>query len=120
MNVPFLIGGIDMLKGQSFFPLLKLVNKVGIKEEIRKLVQDVSGKSEEEKANIQKEKGIDLMFVLLEKLGGAEKETFDFLSSHLEKPVEEVKKMDMFEIGETFKDLFADERFKVFFQKAMK
>jgi len=109
-----------MLKGQCFFPLLKLVNKLGIKEDIRSLMEDVSGKSQEEKEIIQKEKGYDLMFVFLEKLAGAEKETFDFLSVYLEKSIEEVKQMDILEIGETFKNLFADEKFKVFFQKAMK
>lgn len=109
-----------MLKGKCFFPLLRLVKKIDIKEELKKLAIDVTGKSDEEKERITKEKGIELLFLLAERLGEAEKETFEFVSVYLEKTIQEVKEMDILEISELLKTLFTDEKFKVFFQQAMK
>ena len=104
-----------MLKAKCFFPLAKLVNKIDLKNELKDLVTDVTDKTEEEKSNIMKEKGMDLIFVLVNKLVDAEIETWDFMTLYLEKSVEEVKEMDMFDIAQKLMDLFKDERLKSLF-----
>lgn len=104
-----------MLKAKCFFPLAKLVNKIDLKNELKNLVIDVTDKSKEEKENIMKEKGMDLIFVLVNKLVEAENETWNFMTLYLEKSVEDVQEMDMFEIAQELMDLFKDERLKSLF-----
>jgi hypothetical protein len=108
-----------MLKGKCFFPLLKLINKIEFKQELKDLITDVTGKSKEEKNDVLISKGIDLSFVVVGKLSNAEKETWDFMTQYLEKSLEEVKEMDILEIGEIIADLIKDPRFQLVFQKAI-
>jgi uncharacterized OsmC-like protein len=109
-----------MLKGKCFFPLVKMINKLQIKEELKELYVDVTGKSEDEKNAIVKEKGLDFTFIILSKIELAEREVKEFMSAYMEKPIDEVLEMDMFEIAETLKGLFLDSRFQTFFQQTMK
>jgi hypothetical protein len=108
-----------MLKGKCFFPLLKLINKIEFKQELKDLITDVTGKSKEEKNDVLISKGIDLSFVVVGKLANAEKETWDFMTQYLEKSIEEVKEMDILEISEIIADLIKDPRFQLVFQKAI-
>jgi hypothetical protein len=108
-----------MLKGKCFFPLLKLINKIEFKEELKGLITDVTGKTEEEKKNILNAKGLDLSFIIVSKIANAEKETWDFMVQYLEKPIEEIKEMDIFDIAEIIAGLIKDPRFQKVFQKAI-
>lgn len=103
------------MKAKCFFPLAKLIKKIDLKNELKNLVTDVTDKSKEEKELIMKEKGMDLIFVLVDKLVDAEKETWDFMTLYLDKPVEDIQDMDMFDIAQTIMDLFKDERLKSLF-----
>ena len=108
-----------MLKGKCFFPLLKLINKIEFKQELKDLITNVTGKTEGEKQDILNEKGLDLSFVIVGKIANAEKETWDFMVQYLEKSIEEVKEMDIFDIAETIVELIKDPRFQKVFQKAI-
>jgi len=108
-----------MLKGKCFFPLLKLLNKIEFKQELKDLITDVTDKTKEEKADILVAKGIDLTFVVVGKLVNAEKETWDFMTQYLEKPLEEIKEMDIFDIADIIVGLIKDPRFQKVFQNAI-
>jgi len=108
-----------MLKGKCFFPLLKLIKKIDFKEELKNLSVDATGKTDAEKKELSNGKGVDLIFIIVEKLVGAEKETWDFMTLYLEKDIEEVKEMDIFEIAEIIAALIKDERVKKLFQTAI-
>jgi hypothetical protein len=108
-----------MLKGKCFFPLLKLIKKIDLKQEMKSLIVDVTGKSAEEKKSIKNESGIDLVFVIVDKIVDAEKETWEFMTLYLEKTIEEVKEMDMFEIAEIIAELIKDPRVTKVFQTAI-
>lgn len=108
-----------MLKGKCFFPLLKLINKIEFKEELKGLITDVTGKSEEEKKDILTSKSLDLSFIIVGKIANAEKETWDFMSAYIEKSIGEIQEMDIFDIAEVIAGLIKDPRFQKVFQKAI-
>jgi ribosome-binding factor A len=108
-----------MLKGKCFFPLLKLIKKVDLKQDIKNLTVNVTGKTAEEKKAITDENGLELIFIIVDKIEGAEKETWDFMTLYLEKSIEEVKEMDIFEIAEIISELIKDKRVQTVFHKAI-
>lgn len=108
-----------MLKGKCFFPLLKLIKKVDLKEEFKNLMVDATGKTLEEKKAIANENGLELVFLIVNKIADAEKETWEFMTQYLEKPIEEVKEMDIFDIAEIIAELIKDKRFQTVFHKAI-
>ena len=108
-----------MLKGKCFFPLLKLIKKVDIKQELRNLTVDVTGKTVEEKKAITNANGLELVFIIVEKIADAEVETWEFMTQYLEKPIDEVKEMDIFDIAEIIAELIKDKRFQTVFHKAI-
>jgi len=108
-----------MLKGKCFFPLLTLINKINFKEDLKELITDVKGMTDIQKENIVMDKGLDLTFIVASKIGAAEKETWDFMTLYLEKPIEEVKEMDILEIAESFVELIKDPKIQKLFQKAI-
>jgi hypothetical protein len=109
-----------MLKGKCFFPLVKLINKLDIKDDLKNLMVDVTGKTEEEKNLATNEKGLDFMFLIVSKLAIAEREATEFIAVYMEKPAEDVLEMDILDIAEVLKNLFMDKRFQAFFQQTMK
>lgn len=109
-----------MLKGKCFFPLIRLINKLELKDELQKLVVDVTGKTEEEKKAALNEKGFEFTFLMLSRVEKAETEIKEFISIYMEKSINEVLEMDMLDIVQILKNLFMDPKFQTFFQQAMK
>jgi len=108
-----------MLKGGCFFPLLKLIKKVNLKQDIKNLTVNVTNETDEEKKAISNDNGLDLAFIIIDKIADAEKETWDFMTVYLEKPIEEIKEMDIFDIAEIIAELIKDKRFQTVFHKAI-
>lgn len=109
-----------MLKTKHFFPFIKMVKALDIKDALKEMYQKVKGKSQEELAQMDETEGIDYLFLFVEKLPNAEKEFYEFLSVYLDKSIPELKDMDLLELIETIKDIFQDPNFKAFFQRAVK
>lgn len=105
------------------FPFIRMINKLDIKHEIKELFSnklDLSGKSEEEKKQLLEARGLDFVFVFVEKLPNAEKEVFEFLALYSGKSIEEIKAAELTETMELIKALFQDEAFTAFFRQAVK
>lgn len=111
------------LTTKHFFPFIKMINQLDIKSEIKNILVnriDLSGKTEEEKQELMHEKGIDITFLILEKLPNAEKEVFEFLALYSGKTVEDIKEMELAETMNLILGLFKDQAFTSFFRQATK
>ncbi len=108
------------LKTKHFFPFIKLIKALDIKNEFKEMYSKAKGKTEEELEELDKTEGLDYMFMLIEKLPNAEKETFNFLSVYTGKSKEDIEEMEIDEIAEVIKTVLMDEKLQVFFQQAMK
>ncbi|MFS0864127.1 hypothetical protein [Fredinandcohnia sp. 179-A 10B2 NHS] len=111
------------LTTKHLFPLIRLVNKLKLKEDIKSFYfnkADVTDKTQEEKDRIQQEKGMDFIFSLLEKVPNAEDEFYSFLALYSGKKKEEIVESDLSLPIEILKDIIQDKNFVVFFQQAVK
>jgi hypothetical protein len=111
------------LSTKHLFPFIKMINKLNVKHEIKEFFVnklDITDKSEEEKEQLTKERGLDLVFVLLEKLPNAEKEVFYFLALYSGKSVEEIESQEIQETIDMLLALFKDKAFSSFFTQATK
>jgi len=109
-----------MLKTKHFFPFVKAVKALDIKNELKEMYQKLQGKTEKELEELDGLEGFDYVYIFIEKLPNAEKEIMNFLSIFLEKEPKEVEEMPIDEMISIFKELFKDPNFKVFFQAAVK
>lgn len=106
------------LKSTDLFAALRVVKEIGVKEEMKQFAQAVAeGRMS---AKTQREMGAELIFGLLANCGseGAEKAFFSFLSGPLEKPVDELRDMDLDVFADTIKEFIASvdlERWRGFF-----
>jgi hypothetical protein len=114
------LGGENMLKTKHFFPFIKMIKALEIKEDLKAFYQKVQGKTKEELENLDSLEGFDYLYLFIEKLPNAEKEVMNFLSMFLEKPVNEIEEMALDEMWKVISDLFKDPLFKTFFQSAVK
>jgi hypothetical protein len=109
-----------MLKTKHFFPFIKMVKALDIKDDLKSFYQKVQGKSKEELENLDNLESFDYLYLFIEKLPNAEKEVMNFLSIFLEKPIHDIEEMEITEMWKVISDLFKDESFKTFFQQAVK
>lgn len=109
-----------MLKTKHFFPFIKMVKTLDIKNELKEIYQKTKGKSQDELANLDKEEGFDYLFLFIEKLPNAEKETLHFLSVFLDKPIKEIEEIPITEMWNVISGVIQDPNFMVFFQQAAK
>lgn len=111
-----------MLKGYMIIPIIKVVKKIITKEEAKALLKrvDVSTKTKEEIEEITKEKGLDIIYFILEKLPEAEKEIFEVIALHKKIKFEEAKELDLPVLIEAIKEIVEDESMKQVFTLAMK
>lgn len=106
------------LKSTDLFAALRIVKEIGVKDELKQFAQAIAdGRMT---AKTQREMGAELIFGLLANCGteGAEKAFFSFLSGPLEKPVDELRDMDLDVFAETIKEFVASvdvEHWKGFF-----
>lgn len=109
-----------MLKTKHFFPFIKMVKALDIKEDLKNLYQKSRGKSEEELEELDNVESFDFLYIFVEKLPPAEKEVMNFLVLFLEKPQKEVDEMELLEVYNVIKGVFQDPNFQTFFQAAVK
>jgi hypothetical protein len=108
---------------KHLFPFLKLMKALQIKDEMKNIMSnrvDVSGLSDEEKETVMQDKGIELMFGLIEKMPNAEKEIKTFLSIYAEKSLDDIEALPVEAFIELVKQLFREPAFKSFFTQAAK
>jgi hypothetical protein len=108
---------------KHLFPFLKLMKALNIKEEMKNIIKnrvDVTGLSDEEKEAALQDKGIELMFGLMEKMPDAEREIKHFLSIYDDKTLEEIEALSVEDFITLVKRLFAEPSFKSFFAQAAK
>jgi hypothetical protein len=108
---------------KHLFPFIRMINKLNIKEDLKEFYLnkiDVSGKTDKEIARIEDERGMDFVFLILEKLPQAENEVYDFLALYSGKTVEELQEAELEETISLLTTLFQDKLFTAFFQQAVK
>jgi hypothetical protein len=109
-----------MLKTKHVFPFIKMIKALDIKTELKAMYAKMKGKTKEEIDQMDDEEGIDYLFLFIEKLPNAEKEVMDFLMVYTGKDKKELDEQDLEVTYETIKGILMDEKFQVFFQRAMK
>ena len=109
-----------MLKTKHFFPFIKMVKALDIKDTLKEFYQKTKGSTQEELEQLDESESFDFIYIFVEKLPLAEKEVMSFLSVFLEKSQEDVNEMAITEIIDVIKGVFQDPNFKVFFQAAVK
>ena len=104
---------------KHLFPFLKLMKALNIKEEFKEIMKN--RKTEEEVSpETLEEKGIDLIFILFEKMPNAEKEIKAFLALYSGKTYEEIEELPVDEFIDIIKQFFREDSFKSFFTQAVK
>lgn len=115
------------LTGRDVFMALKLLQKIGVKDELIELanyINNVSAGNEAVTAEKQQKIGIKLIFGLLSNCGdiAAEKAFFAFLAGPLEIPAEELEDMDVLDLGDMLTEYIEKidkERWKSFFHSLL-
>lgn len=108
---------------KHLFPFLKLMKALNIKEEIKNILKnkvDVSGLTDEQKEEVMQDKGIELMFGMMEKMPDAEREIKHFLTIYADKSLDEIEALSVEEFIALARQLFAEPSFKSFFTQAAK
>ena len=91
-----------------------------IKEDIKALAQDMTGKGEEEKIKAEQTMEIDLMMLFAENIGSAEKEVYKLFADLTSKTSKEIEDMDLNEFMKIIKELFTQESMGNFLSTALK
>lgn len=84
------------LNGHDVFMALKVLKKIGVKDELLELAQSIGKEESQEKV------GARLIFGVLANAGDdeAEKAFFDFLAGPLETPAKELAEMDLLDLAD--------------------
>ena len=103
------------LQSTDIFAFCRIINAVGIKEEIKAIAMKANSLKDINK----EEAGFDLLFSLFEKASGekAEEELFKFFANIFEEDVEIVKKMDPVEFIDKLMEAADIEKWKLFFSR---
>ncbi|MGJ9381533.1 hypothetical protein [Salipaludibacillus sp. CF4.18] len=109
-----------MLKTKHFFPFIKMVKALDIKNELKEFYQKTQGKSEKELEQLDDTESFDYLYIFVEKLPNAEKEVMSFLGIFLDKKQKEIDDMELVEMFNVLQGIFKDSSFKAFFQAAVK
>ena len=104
------------LKTSDIFSMCRLLNKIGVREEIR----EVAKQAEESKTKkVRFDMGFDLIFGVIEKATqeNAEKEIYIFIADLLECSWEEVRDMDPITLFDRLEEVANVEMWKNFFKR---
>lgn len=104
------------LKASDIFSMCRLLNKIGVREEIREVAKQAE---ENNSKNIRFDMGFDLIFGLLEKATqeNAEKEIYMFIADLFECSWEEVRDMDPVTLLDRLEEVANIEKWKNFFER---
>ena len=110
-----------MLKTKHFFPFVKMIKALDLRDAFREMYDKAKGKTEEELGKLDENgEGLNYLFIFIDRLPNAEKEVYKFLEVYTGKAKDEIDELDLTEITEILKEVLMDEQFKVFFQQAMR
>lgn len=106
------------LQTTDIFAFVRLINKAGIKDELKKKVLEIDDLSKVNTESL----GYDIILTILEKSAEpkVEKELYVFFASIFEMSEEEVKKMEAVEFLENVTKIASIDRWKAFFQSVAK
>lgn len=106
------------LQTPDIFAFVRLINKSGIKDELKAKALDIKNISDINAESL----GFDLISMIIEKASEPkiEKEIYSFFAPIFEMTEEEIKKMDAIEFLESVTKVASLERWKDFFESAVK
>lgn len=108
------------LKTKDLFSIIRIIKKMNMKGEIKKLVTDITGKTEKEKKVAMQGLKADLMMLFIENITNAEQEIYKFLGSLSDKTPQEIEDQELEDTLEMIEELFKQEKFKDFLSSAVK
>ena len=106
------------LQSTDFFTFTRIIKKMGIREELKKIAKYVASVKSDEKEVAINEMQIELIMIFVENISNAQDEVYKFVSDISEKSVEELKDLNVF--MDSIQTIFADETIKTFFKLALK
>ena len=104
------------MKNKSIFQFIKVLKKLGIKEQVRNIVIASSQKDIEDES-VQTSLGIDIAFLIIENMDLAEKEVCELMEDAL--GIDDFKEHDTIDTIEKIKKEFSGEGIKNFFQSVL-
>ena len=110
---------IRELKGKDLYRFSKMLRKMNIRREVKGLITDVTGKTEEEKKAKADEIALEVAFIVLENIGNAEKEANHFFGDLVGLKPEEFAELSFKEIADIVKTVMQQEDFQDFFEQAV-
>lgn len=108
------------LKTKDLFSIIRIIKKMNMKSEIKKLVTDITGKTEKEKKVAMQGLKADLMMLFIENITNAEQEIYKFLGSLADKTPQQIEDQELEDTFEMIEELFKEEKFKDFLSSAVK
>jgi hypothetical protein len=114
---------IMALTVKHLFPFLKLMKALNIKDELKKLIKnkvDVGDLDENEQAEVMQERGIEMVFMLMDKMPDAEREIKSFLALYSDQTLEQIEELPVEEFITLIRQFFAEPQLKSFFKQAAK
>lgn len=102
------------LQTRDIFPFAKMIKKMGIKEEFKTLMTSV--KENHASGTI----AIELIMLIIENIGNAENEFYEFISPIAEKEKAEIETLSFEDLINMFKELAKDGAFINFFTSSAK
>ncbi|MDK2800565.1 MAG: hypothetical protein PWQ70_2184 [Clostridiales bacterium] len=108
-----------MLKTKDLFLITKIIKKMGLKDAIKEMMVSVKGKKKADIEKLQEEKGMELIFYIIENLHIAEQEVYQLLANYADKSVKEIENQSINDTFELIKKLFDEGDILNFFKMAM-
>ena len=108
---------------KHLFPFLKLMKALNIREDFKDIVKnkvDIDDMSDDDREALLQERGIDLIFTLMEKMPNAEREIKSFLALYSEKTLDEIEALPVDEFIDLIKTFLKEPQLKSFFKQAVK
>jgi hypothetical protein len=108
------------LKTSDLFSLSKIIKKMNIKEDIKALVKNVTGMKPEERQIAEQTMQTDLVMLLIENIGNAEKEVYKLLADISGKTVKEIEDMNIDNFINMIKEIFSQDGIGNFLSVALR
>lgn len=108
------------LKTADLFSLSRILKKMNVKDDIKKVATNVTGLAEEDKKKAEQTMQIELMMIFVENIGSAEKEINKLLGDLTGKTPKEIEDLGLPELIDLFKELMAQEGVGSFLSTAVK
>lgn len=108
------------LKTKDLFSFTRIIKKMALREELKKMFVDVTGKTDDEKKQATQEMEINLFLLFIENVGNAEQEVYKLLGDLSGKKPKEIEEQEPGDTIDMIKELFSEEQFKSFLSLAVK